>query len=75
MNDISYLSGVGQPEDLKDANLLVEVKSTAQKMDNLDIEILTVPEKKTKFDILCITGHHSFGGPPHFRQSPNGWLK
>ena len=46
MNDISYLSGVGQPEDLKDANLLVEVKSTAQKMDNLDIEILTVPEKK-----------------------------
>ena len=73
MNDISYLSGVGQPEDLKDANLLVEVKSTAKKMDNLDI--LTVPEKKTKFDILCIAGHHSFGGPPHFRQSPKGWLK
>ena len=37
MNDISYLSGVGQPEDLKDANLLVEVKSTTKKMDNLTL--------------------------------------
>ena len=39
MNDISYLSGVGQPEDLKDANLLVEVKSTTKK---------TLTEKKLK---------------------------
>ena len=51
MNDISYLSGVGQPEDLKDANLLVEVKSKTKKMD---IWTLTEPGKfkKKKFDIL-----------------------
>ena len=50
MNDISYLSGVGQPEDLKDANLLVEVKSTTKKMDNL-----TLTEKIEKQSLTSYT--------------------